>query len=143
MDLNFIFFELGPVLKLVFRLNYIPKPEDFKELTPSQYAAFYAQATEQDIKELENKRLMAFIPDEPAIYHRVLEVLGDEFFVISEDQLSMFEKTSSLIEHLIERNGRDDLDTMSKKLGYIAAILPKEFANGTPYGVQSVMGKEG
>ena len=96
MDVNLVFFELGPVLKLIFRLNYIPKVEAFKELIPSQYDAFYVHAAEQEIKDINNKPMLAFIPDEPTIYKRVMEVLENEQYVITEDQLGYVPKKLNL-----------------------------------------------
>lgn len=39
MDLFFLLFQVGPAMKLIFNISYIPKYEDFKELTPGQYEA--------------------------------------------------------------------------------------------------------
>ena len=139
MDLNFVFFELGPTLKLIFKLSYIPKIEDFKELTASQYDAFHAQATEEEINSIDNCRILALIPDDPAIYQRVMEVSGNNLYVITENQLAIFIKTSDIINHLVEISGREDLDTVPKKLAYIASIFPDVFSEGTPYNSPSLI----
>ena len=41
MDLEFILFKAFPALKFIFKIDYIPCREDFKELTMEQYERYY------------------------------------------------------------------------------------------------------
>lgn len=41
MDLEFILFKAYPALKFIFKIDYIPCREDFKELTMEQFERYY------------------------------------------------------------------------------------------------------
>ena len=134
MDLNFLFFELGETLRFIFKVNYIPTRKDFKELTRLQYAAFFATASKEDIALMDNTRLFAFIPDSATVKNQTTEIdLPEHLFIVTEDEIAIFEKTSKFIDHLIKTSGREDINTVSEKLGYIAQILPDVFSKGTSY----------
>ena len=55
MSLWFYLFRMDPAMKLIFSVGYIPKREDFKELTPQQYASFRLKVPESERKDLENQ----------------------------------------------------------------------------------------
>lgn len=133
MNLNFLFFELGPALQLIFKINYIPRRKDFKELTPNQYQAFNAKASKEDIEAMRNKKIFTFAPDDSVINERLSAVMGKEMSILSEDELAIFQKTSEFIDHFADISGREDLDTLPKKLEYIASLLPEVYSKGTPY----------
>ncbi len=134
MDLFFLLFEAGPAMKMIFKLSYIPQREDFKELTPKQYQAMYAKVPADELKALSNKKVLAFLPDDAKAYNKVVSVYGDDFLVVGEDEVSIFEKVSDLIESYCADSGRT-FESLKDKLIYMAQTLPDVFSEGTPYAI--------
>lgn len=133
MDLHFLFFRLFPALQFIFKLNYIPQEKDFKELTPEQYASFHKKEVDnEELKDLSDKRLYAFLPDDPKVYNRIVEMYGDNLAIIGEEDFASFAKASEYIEMCCSESGRN-FDDITSKLGYMATRLPGVFTEGTQY----------
>ena len=134
MDLFFLFFRLGPAMKLIFNISYIPKYEDFKELTPGQYQAMYAKVPEEDLKTLANQKVLAFLPDDAKVYNRLVNVYGDNLMIVGDEEVSAFEGAAELIDRYCEKSGRE-FETLTDRLVYMAQTLPDVFSEGTPYAI--------
>lgn len=133
MDLHFLFFRLFPALQFIFKLNYIPQEKDFKELTPEQYVSFHRKEVDnEDFKDLSDKRLYAFLPDDPKVYNRIVEMYGDNLAIIGEEDFASFAKASEYIEMSCNESGKH-FDDITDKLGYLATQLPDVFTEGTQY----------
>lgn len=132
MDLFFLFFKLGPALKYIFELGYIPQEKDFKELTPEQYAAFHRHADEEDLKEISGKRILTLLPDDIEANNRLVNLYGDQLLVISQDEYDAFVKASEFIDRCCSQSGLT-FTNLNDKLAYLAKRLPYVFTEGTPY----------
>ncbi len=139
MDLFFLFFQFGTAIKLVFEISYIPQREDFKELTHSQYQAMYTKVPEEDLKTLSNQKILAFLPDDPKVYSKVIKLYGNNLLILGEEEIPTFEATAELIEKYCSNSGRS-FESLSDKLVYMAQILPEVFSEGTPYAIHGKLG---
>lgn len=136
MDLYFLFFQFGPAMKMIFNLSYIPKREDFKELTSAQYEAMYVKIPEDERKDLSNQKVLAFLPEDPKIYNKVVNVYGDNLVIVGEDEVPVFERASKVIDNYIQKSDRT-FESMSEKLVYMAQCLPDVFSEETPYEIHA------
>ncbi len=131
MDLDFIFFRLPQALQFMFKFNYIPQKSDFKELTDEQYASFYSQEP-AGIRDSQDQKIYVFLPDEPNVYNRVMNLFGDDLVIVSESELMDFHTASIYIDNLCDKSNRH-FESQTEKLTYIARILPDVFIEGTPF----------
>lgn len=131
MDLDFLFFRLPQTLQFMFKLNYIPQKSDFKELTDEQYASFYSQEPEGS-RDSQDQKIYVFLPDEPGVYNRVINLFGDDLVIVSESELMDFHAVSNYIDNLCDKSNRH-FESQTEKLTYIARILPNAFTEGTPF----------
>ncbi len=132
VDLNFFFFEFGPAMQLIFKLGYIPQIEDFKELTSELYEAMFKKLPEEESSPLKNKKVFALIPHDEKLREKLLEEYGNNFVIVGEDEISIFERTANAIENYCRKSGRG-FESMKEKLIYMAEILPDVFSKDTPY----------
>lgn len=123
---------MAPALQFIFKINYIPQKEDFKELTPAQYASFHRQGLEEEFGDIRRKRLLAFLPDEIAVYNRIVDLFGDQLVIISEDEFIAFIKAGECIDMICEQSGKS-FENLTDKLSYMAKTMPSVFTEGTPY----------
>ncbi len=142
MDLFFLFFQAAPAIQMIFKISYIPKKEDFKELTDGQYQAMYAKMSEEDLKALSNKKVYAFLPDDIQAYNRLVNVYGNDLLVVDDNEISVFEKVASLIGQYCADSGRS-FNSVPDILSYMAQMLPDAFSEGTPYEIHATLRKSG
>lgn len=142
MDPFFVFFQLGPALQFIFKISYITQRSDFKELTTSQYQSMDQKLSEDDIQNLTNQKVFAFIPDDPKIYNKLTNLYGDNLLVVGDREISAFESAYGLIESYCNDSGRE-FESLTDKLVYMAQTLPDVFSEGTPYGIHGVFGRTG
>lgn len=136
MDLFFFFFKLAPALQFIFKMSHIPQPEDFKELTPDQYAAFYRKAGEEDLKDLSGKKLLAFLPDDIKVYNRVIDAYGDNLVIIGEDEYDAFRTAAEYIDKCCNESGQT-FNSLTDKLSFMAKQMPTDIIEGTPYAIHA------
>lgn len=136
MDLFFVLYRLAPALQYIFKLSYVPQESDFKELTPSQYAAFYRKASENDRKEMSGKKILAFLPDDVNVYNKLIKAEGNDLVIIGEDDYSAFKCASEYIDKCCVESGRK-FRTLEDKLIIMAKMLPEVFMEGTPYAIHA------
>ena len=132
MDLDFLFFRLPAALRFIFKINYIPQEADFKELTSEQYATFYNHASDKDLSDVHDQKILAFLPEDPRVYNRLIKSFGDDMVIVSESELVSFAEASEFIDNSCNKSGKI-FNTISEKLAYIAQLLPAPFSEGTPY----------
>lgn len=119
---DLLFGPIGPALEYIFMIGYIPKREDFLELTEQQYADYYRQLGETE------ERIFMFLPQNPTL-------LNDDYNEISclgESELQGFEDAANLIQHYCDKAGKT-FDTCEEKLRFMASHLPASFSAGTAY----------
>lgn len=132
MDFWFLISQLGPAMKIIFQIGFIPQRVDFKELPPSQCEEFYSQLPPEEVKDYEGAKILALIPDDEALSNKLREILGEQVYTIKEDQFNAFESAANLIDRYIEESGKS-FDSLDEKLKYMAKTLPPVFSKGTPY----------
>ncbi|MDE5975263.1 MAG: hypothetical protein K2M10_07440 [Muribaculaceae bacterium] len=124
-------------MKLIFSIGYIPKREDFKELTPQQYASFRLKVPESERKDLENQRILAFLPDDPKVYSRLVKVYGNDLVIVGSDEVKSFDEVRKIIDKYCD-NSKQSLDNETDKLIYMAKTLPDVFSEGTPFSIHAL-----
>lgn len=134
MDLHFFFFELEPAMKLIFSIDYIPQPEDFKELSPEMYEAMRQKVSPEDLKAMGGQKIFAIMPEDPHVYSRVVSYFDDDLGIVTEREIGIFAKVEKYIDTLCQKSNRE-FNSMREKLIYMAQILPHEIAEGTPYAI--------
>ena len=132
MDLQFIFFQIGPPIKLIFNLNYIPQKGDFKELNYDFYKKLQHKMSAAEMQIVENQKLFAFIPEDEKIFNKAVEVYGKNYLIFGEEEIDLFEKTVNVIDNFCKQSGKS-FDTLTEKLKYVASVLPDILSKDTPY----------
>lgn len=136
MDLEFFFFQLPQALQFIFKLSYIPRDSDFKELTPEQYAAVYCKSTEEIRSKYKDQKIYAFLPDDIQVNNRLVQCFGDDLIILSELERTYVDKTARYIDTLCS-GCNEDLKSIPDQLAYVARTLPEEFSQDTPYAIIS------
>lgn len=131
-DLYFLFFKFGPAIQFVFKIGYIPQDADFKELTPEQYASYYRQTPKEESDKLKGQKILVFLPDDPKVYNKVVNLYGDQLVIMSEDDKSVFADVSAFIDKCCANH---DFKNLQEKLVYMAKTLPDVFTEETPYAI--------
>lgn len=119
---DLLFGPVGPALKFIFSIGYIPDQDEFLELTEEQYAAFVNQCGETE------ERIFMFAPRNPKLF------MDDynEISCLTELEVQGFKDAADLIEQYC-RKGNRVFDTPEKKLRFMASCLPDVFSKGTAY----------
>ena len=118
---DFLFGWGGQAIQLIFRYGFIPKEEDFLELTNEQYLEFH-------IKEGEcNDKIFMLAPVDP---QKVVEADIEEIPVVTESQMNAFLDAAKYIESFCEDM---DFQTDDEKLQFVAKRLPTAFSKGSKY----------
>ena len=131
-DLHFIFFQLGPAIKLIFNLNYIPQKEDFKPLTPELYKELQQKVPAEEMRNLDHQKILAFMPEDEKVFDKAVEVYGNNYLIVGDEEVALFERTANVIENYCKESGKS-FNTLTDKLKYVASILPDVFSKDTPY----------
>jgi hypothetical protein len=121
-DLNEALLQIARSLETIFQKGYIPSEDECYELTPQQYAKYYA--AEGYTKE----RIFLLLPKNPMYQStdpRELEVL-------SEDETTWFGKAEKVIECYCRDYGKT-FATLEEKLTWMTTVLPPAFSNGTRF----------
>ena len=118
-----IFFGIWPAIKTIIRLGFMPKEEDFKELTPHQYEKFYNTVGYTE------EKIYALLPDDP---QRKVPLESAELMVLKEQEKEYFEQGWVVIEQYCFKSGRKFL-TEKEKIAYAASCLPYVFSKGSEF----------
>ena len=137
MDLWFLFFKMGPAMNMIFSIGYIPKEEDFKELTPQQYEMFRLKVPGEERRDLENQRILAFLPDNPKVYSRVVKAYGNDLVIVGSEEMDAFERVREIIDNYCS-DSKQAFEDETEKLIYMAKVLPNAFSEGTPFTIHAL-----
>jgi hypothetical protein len=104
----------------IFRLGFIPKDEEFFELTPLQYEQHYAQTGETT-----NERLYMVLPkDQTRLAERM------DIGVLRETQIHAMEKAERIFNFYC-RTYEKTFDDEEDKLGWLTTQFPSRVSVGT------------
>jgi hypothetical protein len=118
-DIHEMLFELAPAITQVFQMGYLPSEDEFYELTPEQYEAFYAQV------ERTEERLFMLLPKNPEFQNSSREIS-----VVTERQISWFKRAGEVIEAYCKDSGKT-FKNFEEKLAYCATMMPPVFSDGS------------
>jgi hypothetical protein len=116
-------FKSATALSAVFKLGYLPKREEFYELTPEQYEKYY----ETERMEEEGEKIYMLLPNDIQKYN---ELAAGDVFVVSEKDLHYLENVDKIIDSYCEDR---TFETFEDKLYYVATIVPGVFSEGTKF----------
>jgi hypothetical protein len=111
--------------RAVFQFGYIPKKEEFYELTPEQYDRYYAS----EPNEPRGEKIFMLLPHDMQKYN---ELAAGDVFVCTEHEISYFDGIETLLDKYCE-NSATKLETLEDKLCYAAKFVPDVFTEGTKY----------
>lgn len=114
---------MGGGVPQIFQIGFLPKEEDFLELTPSQYDSFRAQGGEV------NGKIYALLPQEPT--HQGYDDF-EGLNVVDEHDKHLLLSGVKTIENLCKHSEKE-LKTDKEKLQYAAKSCPPIFSQGTPF----------
>ena len=111
-----LFLEGGNAIKIIFKIGFIPKEEDFEEFSESDYEKYH-----KEVGETEGK-----------MFRFVQGKLDESEYVFTFDE---FEKKKLLEGSEVIRNLADDhlSDSDDETLQYVARVMPYPFTKGTKY----------
>lgn len=111
-----LFLEGGKAIKIIFKIGFIPKEEDFEEFSESDYEKYH-----KEVGETEGK-----------MFRFVQGKMDESKYVFTFDE---FEKEKLLEGFEVIRNLADDhlSDSDDETLQYVAHVMPYPFTKGTKY----------
>lgn len=120
------FFRSAEVLRAVFQLGYVPKKEEFYELTPEQYERYYETEGKNDVRD---KKVFMLLPHDAQKY---AEIASEDVFVVTEEEMSYFDNAEYLIDSYCKKSNTK-FDSFEDKLYYVAKLLPDVFTQDTKF----------
>ncbi|WP_455623272.1 hypothetical protein [Parabacteroides sp.] len=111
----------GQAMRLIFQYGFIPKEEDFLELTDEQYVQFHIKMGEC------NEKIFMIAPVDP---RNAVEADSTELPIVTESQRNAFLEAAKDIERYCEGK---DLHTDEEKLRFAARHMPNVFSKGSKY----------
>lgn len=123
IDIFDLFFGAGPAITRIMELGFMPKDEDFLELTSEQYSQFYKEMGYTE------EKVFALLPKTPGHY-----VASDfnELNVCTESDIATLKRGWQIIENLCAKSD-NTFGTDRQKLMFAASRLPDVFSKGTPF----------
>ena len=111
-----LFLEGGKAIKIIFKIGFIPKEEDFEQFSESDYEKYH-----NEVGETEGK-----------MFRFVQGKMDESEYVFAFDE---FEKEKLLEGSEVIRNLADDhlSDSDDETLQYVARVMPYPFTKGTKY----------
>lgn len=123
MDLFDLFFGAGPAVQAIMKLGYMPKQEDFLELTPEQYEKYF------ESEGFTEEKIYALLPQDP---RRYVNSDFNELVVFSESDIETLKRGWQIVENYCKNAGKE-FATEREKLEYTASKMPDVFSKGTPF----------
>lgn len=111
-----LFFMGGEAIKIIFKLGFIPKEDDFREFSESEYEKYRADVGEPD-------GIMFRFREEK------VEVTK-EVYAFSEDEKNKMLEAAEVLRKLAEDHPSDSDD---ETLKYLAGAMPYVFSKGSKY----------
>jgi len=111
-----LFFEGGEAIMVIFKLGFIPKEEDFREFSESDYEKYH-----KEVGETEGKM------------YRFVEGKMDEtkeVCAFSEFEKGKLMEAAEVVRNLAKEHLSEDDD---ETLRYVASVMPYPFSKGSKY----------
>ena len=123
MDLWDLFFGAGPAVHTIMKLGFMPKDEDFLELTEEQYRQFFEKEGFTD------EKIYALLPKNPQHY-----VPSDfnELNICTESDIATMKRGWQIVESYCSKSNCI-FSSDKEKLAYAASLMPDVFSKGTPF----------
>ena len=123
IDIFDLFFGAGPAITKIMEFGFMPKDEDFLELTSEQYCQFYKKMGYTE------EKVFALLPKDPSHY-----VVSDfnELNVCTESDIAAMKRGWQIIENLCAKSN-NTFGNDRQKMMYAASWLPDVFSKGTPF----------
>ena len=123
MDFFDLIFGAGPAITKIMELGFMPKDEDFLELTAEQYRKFYEQEGYTE------EKVYALLPKDPKHY---VASEFNELNICTESDIATMKRGWQIVENYCAKSGLT-LTTDRQKMMYAASQLPDVFSRGTPF----------
>lgn len=123
MNLFDLFFVTGPAIQVIFKLGYVPKDEEFYELTYQQYQRYF------ETFEATDEKIFMLLPDERQKYK---VFAANDVFCMTESEKESLKRGEAVIEKYCE-DSHQQFNNYHEKLCYAASVLPDVFSKDTPY----------
>ncbi len=116
MDFFDLLFGGGQAVQAIFGLGFIPKEEDFRELSNEEYMCFHEKECDicGKIYTFKSERLLQ----------------GNELYAFSEEEKNMMLKGVEILKNIC---GEQTFISDEQMLQYAAQHLPDVFSKGTKY----------
>ena len=123
MEVWDLLFGAGPAVKAIMRMGFMPKDEDFLELTAEQYEKFFEKEGYTE------EKVFVLLPQDPRNY-RALNT--DELNICTESDIATIKRGWQIVESYCSRSNRVFLSDR-EKLAYAASVMPEVFSKETPF----------
>lgn len=123
MGLFDLLFGAGPAITKIMALGFMPKDDDFLELTPQQYEKFYVQEGYTE------EKVYALLPKKPKHF---VESNFNELNICTESDFATQKRGWQIVENYC-KGSRFKYTTDQQKLMYAATRLPDVFSRDTPF----------
>ena len=123
MDIWDLFFGAGHAVHTIMKLGFMPKDEDFLELTAEQYRQFFEKEGYTE------EKVYALLPKDPQHY-----VLSDfnELNICTESDIAAMKRGWQIVESYCSKSDCT-FSSDKEKLAYAASLMPDVFSKGTPF----------
>lgn len=123
MDIWDLFFGAGPAVHTIMKLGFMPKDEDFLELTAEQYRQFFEKEGYTE------EKVYALLPKDPQHY-----VSSDfnELNICTESDIATMKRGWQIVENYCSKSDCT-FSSDREKLAYAASLMPDVFSKGTPF----------
>lgn len=122
-----LFFGTGNAIRVIFKLGYMPKEDEFYELTCQQYQHFFEMFGQTE------EKIFMLLPSDRQKYKAFA---SDDVFCITESEKASLKDGEAIIEKYCEDSGKQ-FSSFHEKLCYVASHLPPVFSKDTPYSRES------
>ena len=123
MDIWDLFFGAGHAVHTIMKLGFMPKDEDFLELTAEQYRQFFEKEGYTE------EKVYALLPKDPKHY---VESNFNELNICTESDIATLKRGWQIVESYCKESGFK-FTTDQQKLMYAATRLPDVFSRDTPF----------
>ena len=118
MDIFEFLLKAGPAVRIIMRLGFMPKEEDFVELTEEQYKKF------MEAEGYTDEKVYALLPQDQKNY----DALEPGFLTVcKESDIATLKRGWQIIEYHCKRSGKTFVSE-KEKLAYAATLLPNVFS---------------
>jgi hypothetical protein len=119
------FFRSAAAFHAVFKLGFMPKKEEFYELTPEQYKKYYEAEKVEEV----NEKIFMLLPNDVKKYN---EIAAGKALVFSERDISHLLGIEQIIDEYCAAS-KKTFKTFEDKLYHVADMVPDSFTAGTKF----------